>query len=353
MINKKILIALILTICTGITYSQTFNSVGVSNSWKDNTSWDQASYPAHNTTNNSHTINIDNSHMITLTDVLSVKNGTVINVTANDTLKVVGDVTFANGAIVNVEPLGVFIIVGNVTNNNNSNTITIDGTIDITGDFSGGNGSEIMGNGSMDISGDVSTSGSGSIFGSTEDCAAPEDCSSTGDNPLPVELSGFTAQIHDGVVNITWKTLSEVNNDYFILERGSQTALLHNLTKIDGQGNSTQVVNYLMLDSDPLVGLNYYRLKQVDFDGSYKYSSIVYVYYDNSEKVECWIVLDNNLLTIGGVDDIDISIYSIDGLVMYKGKSKRVNTSSWNKGLYYMVVFDNDHKTKKVYGILK
>ena len=353
MINKRILTALILTICTGITYSQTFNSVGVSNIWKDNASWDQATYPVHNTTNNSHIINIDNSHMITLADILSVKNGTVINVTANDTLKVIGDVTFANGAIVTVEPLGVFIIVGNVTNNNNSNTITINGTIDITGDFSGGNGSEISGDGSMDISGDVNTSGSGSIFGSTEDCSSPDDCSSTGANPLPVELSSFTAQLHDGVVNITWKTLSEVNNDYFILERGSQTALLHNLTKIDGSGNSNQMINYLVLDNDPLIGLNYYRLKQVDFDGSFKYSNTIYVYYNNSEKVECWIVLDNNLLNVGGVDDLTIGIHSIDGLVMYKGKSKRIDTSNWTKGIYYMVVIDNDKKTKKIYGILK
>lgn len=165
LISKTLFLLIIFLTESLIVYAggpTTYNSQSTSGNWKTNAKWDQGSWPSNNQTNGSDVINITNDHKITLTDALYVKSGTIINITANDTLEIIGNVTFANGSEVNVNTGGVLKIVGNVTNNNNSNTITIDGLIEVTGDFTGGNGSEINGSGSMDITGTVTTDGSSS-----------------------------------------------------------------------------------------------------------------------------------------------------------------------------------------------
>ncbi|MCO6498775.1 MAG: T9SS type A sorting domain-containing protein [Vicingus serpentipes] len=253
----------------------TYNSQSTSGDWKTNAKWDQGSWPAHNQTNGSHIINITNDHKITLTDVLYVKSGTEINVTADDTLEIIGNVTFANGSVVNVNSGGVLKITGNVTNNNNSNTITIDGLIDITGNFNGGNGSEINGNGTMTATGTITTDGSGTVFGTTDDCMGSGGCTAAPGGVLPVELISFEANTNGNHVELMWVTGSEINNAYFTIERSTDGKEWEEVLTTNGAGNSNQVVEYFETDYNPLNGVSYYRLRQTDFDGIYKYFNIV------------------------------------------------------------------------------
>ncbi|MGB0883005.1 MAG: hypothetical protein ACPGSO_08615, partial [Vicingaceae bacterium] len=94
---------------------------------------------------------------------------------------------------------------------------------------------------------------------------------------LPVEMLTFKGVQQDDKTNlISWQTSSEINNDYFILERGEQEdgkIYWEELEKVDGGGNSHELINYSYIDLSPNhTTPSYYRLNQVDFDGTSKYS---------------------------------------------------------------------------------
>jgi len=103
--------------------------------------------------------------------------------------------------------------------------------------------------------------------------------------PLPVELISFTATPdQDGVV-LKWATASELNNEYFEVESSIDGKNWSVVTKVDGQGTKTTRTDYLQLDATPYLGISYYRLKQVDFDGKSSYSNVVQVDFHNAIKL--------------------------------------------------------------------
>jgi hypothetical protein len=86
---------------------------------------------------------------------------------------------------------------------------------------------------------------------------------------LPVELAGFKAKVtEDSKVSLNWMTYSEINNDYFTVERSADGIQFEEVSKVKGKGNSTTINNYETIDSKPLPGVSYYRIKQTDFDGT-------------------------------------------------------------------------------------
>ena len=97
--------------------------------------------------------------------------------------------------------------------------------------------------------------------------------------PLPVELIRFNAIVNASKVDINWATASEINNDYFSVERSKDGIVFEEVLKVDGAGNSSSMINYFEVDYHPIVGVSYYRLKQRDFNGVDIYSSIVPVRY--------------------------------------------------------------------------
>lgn len=96
-------------------------------------------------------------------------------------------------------------------------------------------------------------------------------------SPLPIELLMFDATVKSQVVLCTWKTASETNNDYFIIERSTDGKHFQTTGIVDGAGTSTEIHSYSFPDKEPFNGLSYYRLKQVDFDGAFSYSEIIAV----------------------------------------------------------------------------
>ena len=93
--------------------------------------------------------------------------------------------------------------------------------------------------------------------------------------PLPIELLTFTAKLNsDKNVDLNWATASEINNDYFTVEKSENGTDFEPLLHVDGAGNSTSVLHYHAIDENPYQGITYYRLKQTDFNGMYTYSEI-------------------------------------------------------------------------------
>lgn len=98
---------------------------------------------------------------------------------------------------------------------------------------------------------------------------------SLGQTPLPIELVYFNAiPENNRIVNLSWQTSTEIDNDFFTVERSLNGLDWEDLTTIDGAGNSNVLLNYSALDSKPYNGDSYYRLKQTDFDGQFQYSQI-------------------------------------------------------------------------------
>lgn len=84
---------------------------------------------------------------------------------------------------------------------------------------------------------------------------------------LPVELLSFTLSCKDKQAEVKWSTATEVNNDFFTVERSADALNYVPLGTVTGAGNSSSVQNYSFMDTDPLSGTSFYRLKQTDFNG--------------------------------------------------------------------------------------
>lgn len=104
--------------------------------------------------------------------------------------------------------------------------------------------------------------------------------------PLPIELLSFDAVQNEENVSLFWSTASEINNSYFIVERSKDGVYWNDILEVEGAGNSSTIITYQDIDYEPLLGVSYYRLRQVDFDGNFSYSKIETVnfeeQYDNT-----------------------------------------------------------------------
>jgi len=96
---------------------------------------------------------------------------------------------------------------------------------------------------------------------------------------LPIELLSFNAIKNENKVDIYWTTVSELNNDYFTVERSKDGITFEPVVTTDGAGSSNYILNYSETDFRPYDGISYYRLKQTDFNGSSSYSQVVAVNY--------------------------------------------------------------------------
>jgi hypothetical protein len=94
-------------------------------------------------------------------------------------------------------------------------------------------------------------------------------------NVLPITLASFQARSEEGGAMITWKVSSEINNDKMLVLRSKDGQNFQEIGQVNGRGTSTVPFEYRYFDANPGGGETYYRLKQVDFDGSFEYSKII------------------------------------------------------------------------------
>ncbi len=94
---------------------------------------------------------------------------------------------------------------------------------------------------------------------------------------LPVELISFTGQKADQGVELNWQTVSELNNAGFEIQKSENALDWEIIDWMPGRGTTEELNTYSFLDTKPYVGHNYYRLKQIDFDGQFAFSNIVNV----------------------------------------------------------------------------
>lgn len=95
------------------------------------------------------------------------------------------------------------------------------------------------------------------------------------DNLAPVELTSFTGSIKDGVAELRWGTATEVNNYGYEIQKSTDKLSWSKIGFVHGNGNSNSPKDYSFADKFVQNSVNYYRLKQIDFDGKYEYSPLI------------------------------------------------------------------------------
>lgn len=204
--------------------------------------------------------------------------------------------------------------------------------------------------------GSATGSGAGTIRSNTVSSFSPFTFSSIGVyplNPLPIELVAINATvIREGVI-VTWTTATETNNDYFTVERSADAEHFEFVANVDGAGNSSQTRNYSTVDTNPLKGISYYRLRQTDFDGRSTTSDIIAVNISESGVISVLpnpahafinIIFSDASLTGNTV----IEIFDSKGNIISSqtnnaahGKNMyRINLDSYSKGIYAVKVTD-------------
>ncbi len=182
--------------------------------------------------------------------------------------------------------------------------------------------------------------------------------------PLPVSLLTFTATLeNESSVLCRWITASEVNNDFFILQRSRNGFDFEDVTRIDGAGNSNSMINYSFRDSYPFPGVSYYRLRQVDYDGTFAYSQIAAVnipdkensfnIFPNPSNGFAYILWDSEYeITSIAVNDLlgkKLSCINMDN----SAGLRELNLSHLPNGIYLIQVFMNGQWFTEKIQILK
>ncbi|HTL82995.1 MAG TPA: hypothetical protein VL651_14880 [Bacteroidia bacterium] len=169
---------------------------------------------------------------------------------------------------------------------------------------------------------------------------------------LPIEMLSFDGVCDDHRIRLNWSTATEINNDFFTVERSTDGEIFSAVGVLDGAGNSGSVLKYSFLDNDPAEGTNYYRIVQTDFNGQFTTSEIIAVNGKDCAKeglslVSAWF--SNGALEIdykGGEGPVTMEVYSIDGKLVRRltdlpRESKfSVEASGLVSSLYFIRISD-------------
>lgn len=167
--------------------------------------------------------------------------------------------------------------------------------------------------------------------------------SPTGEPALPVELTTFkaTADVEKNDVLVKWETATEINNDYFSIERrGIMDAKFEAIGQVKGAGNSSKPLIYNWIDAQPIAGIAYYRLRQMDADGSATYSKIESVTFNKGKKISIYPTITEGPLTIdNGNQRIDnVEVFNASGQLMLRSNQNQVDLSALTRGMYLVRV---------------
>ena len=175
--------------------------------------------------------------------------------------------------------------------------------------------------------------------------------------PLPITLLSFTAQKQGITSWLQWKTIKEINSAYFDVERSSDAINFYFVSKITAAGNSASEISYSFIDNNPLQGVNYYRLKQVDVDGHYIYSPARQVRFDqtSTDKVSYYPNPTHGILMIAVTslmqsEQMVINVSDVSGVVIeqfkrepFSGNLVKIDMRGFAKGVYFIQVKTNSY----------
>lgn len=279
-----------------ITYTSTdsqFNNWDDISAWSSLNGWSSApKTPGNPTNSNAASINVYGYTRVYSS--LSINNANPA-LHVYDTLFIDGDVSLGSGASMEVHENGLLIVTGNYTSSgsfktNNSGRVVVVGDLNITA------GTTLYTNEQTYIFGNLNNSNGYVGTGPSDQCYTWGSCDPTeytstendlytndkltydfvtNGGVLPVRVVGFKAMADQGKTILNWSTLSEVNFDYFTIEKSTNGQYFEEVARIKGAGNSTEKIGYSW--TGLTAGSAYYRLKATDFDGYTEYHGTVFL----------------------------------------------------------------------------
>lgn len=188
----------------------------------------------------------------------------------------------------------------------------------------------------------------------SSDTNVPETCMTLSSNftsctLLPIEFLDFSARKSEGISLLDWTTSYEMNSDFFEVQRAGDNKAFSTLGKVKSNGNTSTVSAYKFKDEAPLDGKNYYRIKQVDFDGRFMYSPIRSVLFnDEAFAFSVWPNPVSSLLYIRlqnfQAEEGAIKLINSAGQVVLLQSFKNImldtklDISTFQPGLYSLIV---------------
>ncbi|MEL7119041.1 MAG: T9SS type A sorting domain-containing protein [Bacteroidota bacterium] len=237
-----------------------------------------------------------------------IENGTIVRVNGNIAVDAAIDITNgeliieagfslnSTGGAITIKSDGTLNIEAGAMLTTNQDIVNDEGVLIVDGTLSGTDngkkfenkaGGTVSGSGNITIAGNILNIDSSDFFGYTGNDPTGEDgpCSMGTCNVanLPVILKSFVVENKDGAALMTWSTATELNNDYFEIERSLDGANFDAIYKVNGAGTTFFTNQYRFTDFYPLPGTSYYRLRQVDFDGTVTVSNVISFQTERSE----------------------------------------------------------------------
>lgn len=185
------------------------------------------------------------------------------------------------------------------------------------------------------------------------------------DAPVPVELASFNATLKNGQVELQWETASESNNFGFEIQKSQNAVDFLTIGFIAGNGTSARRQKYSFIDKEFQAGDFYYRLKQLDYDGTFTYSNIAHISFAPTNN----IVLGQNYpnpfnsatiipFEISKKSFVRMALYDMRGRLVKTLTSKffeagtheiKINIAELASGIYfYELIADQNSKKKKM-----
>ena len=189
------------------------------------------------------------------------------------------------------------------------------------------------------------------------------------DGSLPVEWAGFTAQQEGSDGLLKWATANETNSDFFEVQRSQDGLIFQGLDRVNSVGNSTQTQNYSFVDkgiANKFEGTVYYRLKQVDIDGTFSMSNVVQMRVEQIAAFEL-VVFPNPVsayenatvkITNGASQTASLRVISLQGQVLYSQNvpasfsgEMEIPSQNWAKGYYTVSMVSSDRKATRTLAV--
>ena len=172
--------------------------------------------------------------------------------------------------------------------------------------------------------------------------------------PLPVTFSNVSITAKNKTTAIVWNTYLETNNDYFTIERSADGRSFDAVGEIKGAGNSQTNLAYEYTDVKPYAGINFYRIKQTDYDGKYSYSDIKSVRHNTVGNLNITPrTTEGRLQVTTDIEAYSLDVYNVAGqqVKSFKSLSKDqyISIDDLTTGLYFIKInHDGQVETTKI-----
>lgn len=164
---------------------------------------------------------------------------------------------------------------------------------------------------------------------------------------LPVELLSFEANKDGYDALLNWETATEINNDYFDVEWSKDGIAFKKIGLVNGAGTSYGNHRYEFRHETPVIGVNYYRLRQVDFDGTFEYTEVRTVKFDRIQNIRITPNPVRNIMNVETAFQGEIYLLDNRGAVVMKriiDGDASIEIDDLPDGVYYLKIGEDSEK---------